>query len=90
MPPDLPDPDRPLRIGTRGSPLALAQAHEARDRLMAAHGLPEAAFAIVAIRTTGDRVQDRAAVRARRQGPLHPRDRGRRSSRGGSTSRCTR
>ena len=60
MPPDLPDPERPLRIGTRGSPLALAQAHEARDRLMAAHGLPEAAFAIVAIRTTGDRVQDRA------------------------------
>jgi hydroxymethylbilane synthase len=56
---DLPSPDRPLRIGTRGSPLALAQAHEARDRLMAAHGLPEAAFAIVAIRTTGDRVQDR-------------------------------
>ena len=60
MPPDLPDPERPLRIGTRGSPLALAQAHEARDRLMAAHGLPEVAFAIVAIRTTGDRVQDRA------------------------------
>ena len=60
MPPDLPDPERPLRIGTRGSPLALAQAHEARDRLMAAHGLPEVAFAIVVIRTTGDRVQDRA------------------------------
>jgi hydroxymethylbilane synthase len=56
---DLPSPDRPLRIGTRGSPLALAQAHEVRDRLMAAHGLPEAAFSIVAIRTTGDRVQDR-------------------------------
>ena len=56
---DLPSPDRPLRIGTRGSPLALAQAREARDRLMAAHGLPEAAFAIVVIRTTGDRVQDR-------------------------------
>ena len=56
---DLPSPDRPLRIGTRGSPLALAQAHEARDRLMAAHGLPETAFAIVPIRTTGDRVQDR-------------------------------
>ena len=56
---DLPSPDRPLRIGTRGSPLALAQAREARDRLMAAHGLPEAAFAIVVIRTTGDLVQDR-------------------------------
>jgi len=56
---DLPSPDRPLRLGTRGSPLALAQAREARDRLMAAHRLPEAAFAIVVIRTTGDRVQDR-------------------------------
>ncbi|MFO1209085.1 MAG: hydroxymethylbilane synthase [Amaricoccus sp.] len=56
---DPPSPDRPLRIGTRGSPLALAQAREARNRLMAAHGLPEAAFAIVPIRTTGDRVQDR-------------------------------
>ena len=56
---DLPSPDRPLRIGTRGSPLALAQAHEARDRLMVAHGLPEAAFVIVVIRTTGDRVQHR-------------------------------
>ena len=59
MPTDLPDPDRPLRIGTRGSPLALAQAHETRARLMAAHGLPEAAFAIVVIKTTGDRVLDR-------------------------------
>lgn len=56
---DLPSPDQPLRIGTRGSPLALAQAHEARARLMAAHELPEAAFAVVVIRTTGDRVQDR-------------------------------
>ncbi|MEL6622682.1 MAG: hydroxymethylbilane synthase, partial [Pseudomonadota bacterium] len=28
-----------IRIGTRGSPLALAQAHETRDRLIAAHGL---------------------------------------------------
>ena len=59
LPEPLPDPDRPLRIGTRGSPLALAQAHEVRGRLMAAHGLPEAAFEIVVIRTTGDRVQDR-------------------------------
>lgn len=59
MPADLPSPDRPLRLGTRGSPLALAQAVEVRARLMAAHGLPEAAFEIVVIRTTGDRVQDR-------------------------------
>lgn len=58
-PSDPPASDRPLRIGTRGSPLALAQAHETKIRLMAAHGLPEAAFAIVPIKTTGDRVQDR-------------------------------
>jgi len=51
---DLPAPDQPLKIGTRGSPLALAQAHETRARLMAAFALPEAAFAIVVIRTTGD------------------------------------
>ncbi|MEM7423789.1 MAG: hydroxymethylbilane synthase, partial [Pseudomonadota bacterium] len=38
-----PSPDQPLRIGTRGSPLALAQAHETRDRLAAAHGLPDEA-----------------------------------------------
>ena len=57
---DLPSPDRPLRLGTRGSPLALAQAREVRARLMAAHGLPEAAFEIVPIKTTGDRVQDRS------------------------------
>ena len=56
---DLPSPDRPLKIGTRGSPLALAQAHETRDRLAAAHGLEAAAFEIVVIKTTGDRVQDR-------------------------------
>ena len=56
----LPTPARPLRIGTRGSPLALAQAIETRDRLMAAHDLAEAAFAIEVIKTTGDAVQDRA------------------------------
>jgi hydroxymethylbilane synthase len=59
MPEALPSPDRPLRIGTRGSPLALAQARETRARLMAAHGLPEEAFEIVPIKTTGDRVLDR-------------------------------
>ncbi|MEO8243645.1 MAG: hydroxymethylbilane synthase, partial [bacterium] len=32
----LPSPASPLKIGTRGSPLALAQAHETRDRLAAA------------------------------------------------------
>src|SRR5690349_3946036 len=48
-----------LKIGTRGSALALAQATETRARLMEAHGLPEEAFAIVPIATTGDRIQDR-------------------------------
>ena len=49
-----------FRIGTRGSPLALAQAHEARARLMAAHGLPEEMFEIVVLSTKGDRITDRA------------------------------
>ena len=48
-----------LRIGTRGSALALAQAHETRARLMTAHGLPEDAFDIVVIQTSGDRILDR-------------------------------
>lgn len=48
-----------VRIGTRGSALALAQAAETRARLMAALDLPEDAFEIVVIRTTGDRIQDR-------------------------------
>ncbi|KQV73391.1 hydroxymethylbilane synthase [Rhizobium sp. Root1220] len=51
---------KPFRIGTRGSPLALAQAHEARDRLMAAHGLPEDMFEIVVLTTKGDRITDRS------------------------------
>jgi hydroxymethylbilane synthase len=48
-----------IRIGTRGSPLALAQAHETRRRLMAAHGLEESQFEIVTIMTTGDQVLNR-------------------------------
>lgn len=59
----MPDTRTPLKIGTRGSPLALAQAHETRARLMEAHGLPEDAFEIVVIRTTGD---DRAMIAADR------------------------
>ena len=58
-----PTPDQPLKIGTRGSPLALAQAHETKQRLMAAHGLPEAAFEIMVIKTTGD---DRTLIDADR------------------------
>ena len=56
----LPTPAQPLKIGTRGSPLALVQAYETRDRLMAAHGLAPEAFEIVVIKVTGDMVQDRA------------------------------
>lgn len=50
---------RPVRIGTRGSPLALAQASEVRARLMVAHGRAEDAFEIVVISTAGDRILDR-------------------------------
>ncbi|MDZ4790339.1 MAG: hydroxymethylbilane synthase [Hyphomicrobiales bacterium] len=49
-----------IRIGTRGSKLALAQAYETRDRLMAAHVLDADEIEIVAIDTSGDRIQDRA------------------------------
>lgn len=49
--------DRPLRLGTRRSPLAMAQAEEARDRLCAAHqGL---AVEIVPVLASGDKIQDR-------------------------------
>ncbi len=55
----LPNPSAPLKIGTRGSPLALAQAYETRDRLAAAFALQQSAFEIVVIKTTGDKIQDR-------------------------------
>jgi hydroxymethylbilane synthase len=48
-----------LRIGTRGSPLALAQTHMVRSALSVAHGWAEDAVAIDVIRTSGDRIQDR-------------------------------
>ncbi|MEH6525436.1 MAG: hydroxymethylbilane synthase [Sneathiella sp.] len=50
------------KIGTRGSPLALAQADETRTRLLKAHPdiLTPKNLEIVAIKTTGDRIQDRA------------------------------
>ncbi|WP_158047834.1 hydroxymethylbilane synthase [Skermanella pratensis] len=56
----------PVRIGTRGSPLALAQAHQTRARLAAAHAALAApdAIEIVVIRTTGDRIQDRTLMEA--------------------------
>jgi len=53
---------QPIRIGTRGSPLALAQAHETRRRLAGTSPqlAEEGALEIVEIKTTGDRIQDRA------------------------------
>jgi hydroxymethylbilane synthase len=48
-----------LRIGTRGSPLALAQANEVRARLARAHGVDPTQITIETIRTTGDIVRDR-------------------------------
>ena len=56
----LPTPAHPFKIGTRGSPLALWQAHEVRRCLMAAYSLPEAAFEIVVIKVTGDQILDKA------------------------------
>jgi len=46
----------PIRIGSRGSPLALAQARELVRRLEKAHGLSEQNFAIVPIKTSGDKI----------------------------------
>ena len=48
-----------LRIGTRGSALALWQAREVRAHLASAHGVEPEAITIEAIRTTGDIIQDR-------------------------------
>lgn len=48
-----------LRLGTRQSPLAMAQAHETRARLCAAHGWDEAAVELVPVRASGDKVLDR-------------------------------
>ena len=57
---NLPTPAQPLKIGTRGSPLALWQAHEVRRCLMAAFALPEAAFEICVIKVMGDQILDKA------------------------------
>lgn len=50
----------PLKLGTRGSPLAITQANMVRDALIAAHGLAPHAIEIVPIKTSGDKIQDRA------------------------------
>ena len=56
----LPTPARPLRVGTRASPLAMAQANMAAAALIAAHGIDPRAIEIVPITATGDKIQDRA------------------------------
>ena len=56
---NFPSPSAPLRIGTRGSPLALAQAYETRKRLTEALNATEGSFEIVVISTSGDRILDR-------------------------------
>jgi hydroxymethylbilane synthase len=56
---NFPSPSSPLRIGTRGSPLALAQAYETRKRLTNALNISEDSFEIVVISTSGDRILDR-------------------------------
>jgi hydroxymethylbilane synthase len=53
-----------LRIGTRGSPLALAQAGTVRDLLARAHGFDPGQIEFQVIRTTGDRIQDRPLAEA--------------------------
>ena len=44
---DLPTPEQPLRIGTRASPLAMAQANMAAAALIASHGLDPEALVVV-------------------------------------------
>lgn len=48
-----------MRLGTRRSPLAMAQAEEARARLCAAHGWTEDAVELVPVEASGDKIQDR-------------------------------
>jgi hydroxymethylbilane synthase len=52
-------PQPKLRLGTRNSPLAMAQAYETRSRLCAAHGWTEEAVEIVPVLASGDKVLDR-------------------------------
>lgn len=51
--------DRPIRLGTRRSPLAMAQAHETRARLCAAHGWGEEVIELVSVQASGDKILDR-------------------------------
>ena len=56
----MPNPAQPFKIGTRGSPLALWQAHEVRRCLGLAFGLNDSAFEIVVIKVMGDQILDKA------------------------------
>ena len=67
--------DLTLRIGTRGSPLALAQANQVRERLAVLHGLAREYITLEIIRTSGDMISDRPLARGRRQGIFHQGDR---------------
>jgi hydroxymethylbilane synthase len=51
--------DKPLKLGTRASPLALAQAHLVRDALLKAHDWAADRVEIIAMTASGDRIQDR-------------------------------
>lgn len=53
-----------IRVGTRGSPLALVQAEETRTLLAVSLGMPAAQIVIVPMRTTGDRITDRPIAEA--------------------------
>ena len=50
---------KPFIIGSRGSPLALAQARMVAAALEAAHGWDAGSVEILAVKTSGDRIQDR-------------------------------
>jgi hydroxymethylbilane synthase len=53
-------PVKPLRLGTRASPLAMAQAHMARAQLLAVHGWDESLIEICPVVASGDKILDRA------------------------------
>jgi hydroxymethylbilane synthase len=53
-----------IRIGTRGSPLALAQARQVAARLAATHALAPEQCELVIIKTTGDKITDRPLIEA--------------------------
>jgi hydroxymethylbilane synthase len=53
-----------VKLGTRGSKLALAQAGELREGLLRAHAIAADSVEIVVIRTTGDRITDRSLADA--------------------------